>query len=111
MALLVVSAVPAAGRAINFLPVSISDTVAAVDIADRGVVLHVRNGAAAPITVTVSDPGRTPAGNAPTVPTVSVPASGERQVLVTRANVDPATGLATVTYSSATTVTADAYRY
>lgn len=68
--------------------------------------LHVKNGAASPITVTLAA-NPTPTGLTVTNPTVSVPASGDRFIGPLNAQDFAAAsdGLAAWTYSSNTTVT------
>jgi uncharacterized protein YaiE (UPF0345 family) len=67
--------------------------------------LHVRNASGGSITVTVVVPGNTEFGIAQPDPTVSVPAAGDRIISLRPGLVDPATGLAGVTYSAVTSVT------
>jgi len=81
-----------------------SMTIAAADIG-AGVFLRVINGAGADITVTIADPGTTQAGNPGTTTAQTVATSAERQFKILPAHVNPATNVATVTLSSATTIT------
>lgn len=60
--------------------------------------------------VTVADPGLTPSGNAGTAVALATPATGARELLVPLSAVNPATGVATVTFSSVTGVTYEIYR-
>ena len=56
----------------SYTAVSSSDTV----VADpNGLILHVKNAGGSPDTVTLTDPGTTPAGSAATNPTFSVAAT------------------------------------
>lgn len=73
--------------------------------------LHVKNGAGAPITVTLTATGAV-RGQTVTSPTVSVPASGERMIGPLTADLlaGTADGLAAITYSSNTSVTVAAIR-
>jgi hypothetical protein len=67
--------------------------------------LRVKNGSGSPITVTVAIPGNTEFGQAaPDVP-ISIAAGAERAIALRPGMVDPATGLISVTYSAATSVT------
>jgi hypothetical protein len=111
MALLTVTTVPAAGAVTALAAVASSDTISASDIGARGVVLDVNNGSGSSVTVTISDPGTTPAGNAGTARTVAVAAGARKRIFVGPGNVDPSTGVATVSYSATTSVTAEAIRY
>jgi len=61
--------------------------------------------------VTVLDPGQTPSSNPGAPAAQPTPATGERELLVPNSAVNPATGLATVTFSSITGVTYEIYRY
>ncbi len=67
--------------------------------------LKVINGAGAPVTFTIVDPGRTDMGNTGTNAGVSVTNGTAKWFELTAAMVDPATNLITVTLSSATSVT------
>lgn len=115
MALLTVRTITASGAAVARTAVAASDTISGNDIADRGVILDVNNASAGSINVTVGDPGQTPAGNpasgTPAGRVIAVPAGGQRQIYIGPKNVDPATGVVTITYSAQTSVTAEAYRY
>jgi hypothetical protein len=75
------------------------------------VFLHVKNGAASPITVTLAA-NPTPSGLTVTNPTVSVPASGDRFIgPLTKVDFAAASdGLVAITYSSNTSVTVAALR-
>lgn len=115
MALLTVRTFSALGGAIARIAVNASDTISGGDIGDRGVILDVNNGAGSPINVTISDPGTTPAGNpasgSPAGRVIAVPNGQQRDIYIGPRNVDPSTGVATITYSSTTTVTAESTRY
>lgn len=72
------------------------------------IILHVLNASGSPITVTLVDPGFTPAGSAASNTTVSVPATtGNVFIAVSQSLVNPSTGLISVTFSSTTSVTAE----
>jgi hypothetical protein len=113
MALLTVTAVASGGTATNLAAVTASDTISGTDIGSRGVILDVNNANAGTCTVTVSDPGTTDAGNpaAGAATTVSITTGVRKRIFVGPANVNPATGLATITYSPTSSVTAEAIRY
>lgn len=71
-------------------------------------ILHVKNASGSPITVTLVDPGFTPAGSAATNGTVSVPATtGERFIAISTALMNTSTGLISVQFSATTSVTAE----
>lgn len=61
--------------------------------------------------VAIQDPGYTPSGNAGSAPPLACPATGARELMVPNSAVNPATGQATVTFSSVTGVTYEIYRY
>jgi hypothetical protein len=61
--------------------------------------------------LTVLDPGLTPLGDAATVPSLAGTATGTRYLFVPRAAINPATNLASITFSGALTgVTYSAFR-
>jgi hypothetical protein len=82
------------------------DTVASPD---QDTTLVVFNGGGAPINVTISDPGSTPAGNAGTTVARAVAAGALGFFPIGPANTD-STGVATVTYSAVTSVRVVAVR-
>jgi len=57
------------------------------------------------------DPGYTPSANPGTAPSYATPATGNRELLVPLSAINPATGVATVTFSGALTgVTYEIYK-
>lgn len=106
MAALTVQQINATGTTPAYVTPGASDTVAGAD--DRTFV-HVKTVGTA-TSVTVSDPGRTPAGNTGTPAAVAIGTNSERMIPVSAANVDPATGVATVTCTPTTAVTIGAFR-
>lgn len=105
MALLTAVSVVSAATTVTAAPVSSSDTIAAADIGVNGALLNVINGSGSPINVTLSDPGITDVGNAGTTTPQAVANSTDRWFRLSPFHVNPATGVATVTYSATTTVT------
>jgi hypothetical protein len=91
--------------------VSASDTIDASTLGSRGAYLEIINGNASSDTVTIKDFGTTAAGNALSSNqyTVSVPASSSKIMLIKPSQVDPSTGLVTVTHSVTATVTYKLY--
>lgn len=93
-----------------------SDTIASGQFGALGCVLRVITTGTA-TDINVSDPGRTPSGNAAGgTPqpgrVISCPATGARMIFVPKSAIDPATGVAAVTFSGARTgVTYELYRY
>lgn len=86
------------------------DTVQLSPINDDRATLQVTNGGASPITVTLVDPGTTPAGNTTTAPAVSVAASATKLFPLNPNLVNPSTGFINITYSAVTSVTVAAFR-
>ncbi len=104
MALLTMQQISEPSLTPSYVAVAASDTVTP---AAPGLFLHVKNGNAAPDTVTVVVPGTGPGGIAIPDYTVSVPATtGDRMIpMVNPAYTDPTTGLITVQHSVTATVT------
>lgn len=105
MALLTATRPTAAGVAYTPAAVSSSDTISSSDLGSLGAYLIVINGGGSPDTVTVSDSGLTPAGNAATAGT-NVVANGVTEVMyISPRAVNPSTGDVTVAHSFTTSVT------
>jgi hypothetical protein len=105
MALLTPVSVTSAATTITAAAVTTSDTISGSDISSDGVLLNVINGSGSSINVTIADPGTTAVGNAGTTTPQPVAAGADRWFRISYGHVNPSTGVATVTYSSATTVT------
>ena len=86
-----------------------SDTIPQSSFGSEGVWIRVITTGTA-TNVSVLDPGTTASGNPGTVTAQVMPATGTRQWLIPIAAVSPATGLATVTFSSLTGVTYELWR-
>lgn len=87
-----------------------SDTIAAGSFGPAGLNARVITTGTA-TDVAVLDPNLTAQGNAGTVVPVSAPATGIRMVFIPVSAINPATGVATVTFSGARTgVTYELYR-
>lgn len=111
MALLTLQSMVAAGLA----PTTVAatgggDTVALASATDDRSFLQVTNGGGSPITVTLADPGATPAGNTATAPANSVAAGATKLFPLNPALVNPSTGVISISYSAVTTVTVAAVR-
>lgn len=105
MALLTATRPTVAGVAWSPAAVSASDTISAADLGTNGAYLVIINGGGSSDTVTITDPGLTPAGSAATNPANAV-ANGTTEVMRISPNfVNPSTGVATVTHSFTTSVT------
>lgn len=105
MALLTATSVTTTATNVAGAAAGTSNTISGDDIGTHGALLNIINGAGAPITVTLEDPGTTAVGNGGTEAAQSVTNATDRWFKITPNHVDPATGLATVTLSSATTIT------
>lgn len=86
--------------------VSASDTITADP---QGLILEVINGGASPDTVTIVDPGTTPAGSTATNPTQSVAASTRREFRLGPQYAN-SSGVITVNHSFTTSVTCNLKR-
>lgn len=83
-----------------------SDTISANDIIPGGgCVMRVVTGGSNVGTVSVLDPNVTASGNPGTVTAVNVPISSVRYILIPVSAVNPATGVATVTFGGTLTGT------
>lgn len=111
MALLATQSITSAGLTPTTTAASVGgDTVAPVSLSDDRTILYVNNGSASAITVTIADPGKTPAGNAGTAPAISVAATTAMYIPIAPGSINPATGLVSITYSAVATVTVAALR-
>lgn len=111
MALLTVQNVVAGGIAVSTASAAGGgDTVSLSPINDDRTWLQVTNGGGSPITVTLVDPGTTPAGNTTTAPAVSVAAGATKLFPLNPNLVNAATGFIAITYSAVTSVTVAAFR-
>jgi hypothetical protein len=91
--------------------VAASDTIDASILGNRGAYLEIINGGGSSDTVTIKDFGTTRAGNALTSNqfTVTVANGTSKVIWIRPEQVDPSTGLVTVTHSFTTTVTYKLY--
>jgi hypothetical protein len=106
MALITVTSVPGQSKVtITPAAVSASDTIAASDIGQNGVILNVINGGGGSINVTIADPNTTAVGNAGTTTAQAVANGTNGFFRILPGHVNPATGVATVAYSGTTSVT------
>jgi hypothetical protein len=111
MALQASQSIVAAGTTPSAITPTASDTIASSSFGDQGVIMRVITTGTS-TNVAIQDPGTTGLGNAGTVTPVAAPSTGVRMILIPRAAISPATGLATVTFSGALTgVTYELYRY
>ena len=106
MALITATSLARAGTLVTLATPTTSDTI----VADDETWLHVKNASGGAITVTLSDPGLTPVGNAPTLVANSVAAGTERLFPLFAKQNDPVTGVITITYSATASVTSAAFR-
>jgi hypothetical protein len=91
--------------------VSASDTIDATTMGSGGVYLEIINGNASSDTVTISDYGTTPAGNSLTSNQISVSVTNgtSKIFFIKPTQVNPATGLVTITHTITATVTYKLY--
>jgi hypothetical protein len=111
MAALVATVPLGAGVLTPGAAVSASDTIDAATLGTNGVLLEILNAGASPDTVTIKDFGTTSAGNALTSNqyTVTVTNATNKVIVVRPSQVDPTTGLVTITHSFTTTVSYKMY--
>lgn len=105
MALLTAVSVLSTATTVTAASMSTSDTIAAADIGVNGALLNVINGGGSSINVTLADPNATALGNAGTTTAQAVANGADRWFRISPAHVNPSTLVATVTLSSATSVT------
>lgn len=105
MALLSAVTVTTAATTVAAAAMSTSDTIASADIGTKGVLLNVINGSGGSVDVTITDPGTTPVGNAGDATAQAVGAGADRWFKILPGHVNRTTNVATVTLSSATSVT------
>jgi hypothetical protein len=93
--------------------VAASDTIDQGVMGPNGVILEIINGNASSDAMTISDAGSTPAGNPLAGGTISnTVANGTSEVhYIRRSQVNPATGLVTVTHGTVPTVTYKMYAW
>lgn len=91
--------------------VASTDTIAQSVMGPKGCFLEIINGNASSDTVTISDSGATPAGNPLATGSVTdVVVNGTSQIYyISQSQINPATGLVTVTHSTTPTVTYKLY--
>lgn len=105
MALITATSILTTATTVTAAAAATSNTISASDIGTRGCAINIINASGGSINVTLEDPGRTAVGNAGTEVAQAVANSADRWFKITKNHVDPATGLATVTLSSASSVT------
>ncbi len=105
MALLTAVSVLSTATTVTAASMTTSDTIAQADIGVNGALLNVINGGGSPVNVTLSDPNTTALGNAGTTSAQAVANGADRWFRISPAHVNGTTGVATVTLSSATSVT------
>jgi len=90
--------------------VAASDTIAHSLLGSHGAYLEIVNAGAGTDNITISDSGTTPAGTSPGTYAASVAnASAGKVFFISPKQVDPATGLVTITHSQPTGVTYKLY--
>ena len=100
MALGPIQAVVATGLTPNWQTPTATENLAS---GGRNLVLYVKNSGGGAGTVTLVDPGITPAGSAAVNPAVTIPATtGEKEIFLPAGLTNPATGNIQVTFSGGT---------
>jgi hypothetical protein len=97
------------GVAVAGAAVAASDTIAASVMGALGVFLEILNGNAATDNMTISDSSVTPGGTAPATYAASVVNGTNKIFFISRKQVNPTTGLVTITHSVTATVTYKLY--
>lgn len=105
MAALSATTPTAAGVVYTGAAVAASDTIASSILGTLGAYLVVINGGGSSDTVTISDSGLTPAGNAATAGTVAVANGVTKAIYISPKAVNPSTGVVTIAHSFTTSVT------
>lgn len=105
MALLTATSVTTSATTVTAAAAATSNTISASDIGNKGCLLNIINASGGSIDVTLADPGTTPVGNDGTAAAQAVANSADRWFKILPGHVDPATDVATVTLSSASSVT------
>lgn len=111
MAALTATTPALAGTVIAGAAVAATDTIARSVMGPKGVYLEVINGGGSPDTVTITDPGTTPAGNALSGGTISASVTNATNKIfwIKPEQASLSTGLVTVTHSFTTSVTYKLY--
>ena len=91
----------------TYAAVASSDTVAADP---AGLILHVKNTSGTQDTVTLTDPGTTPAGSVATNPTFTVPITTGDRMYKLPSSLANSSGIITIAHSFTTTVTCAVFR-
>lgn len=108
MALMTVQADTGAGAALTFGAANTTDTISG--LGDGRTALIVKNGAGAPINVTITSQAAARAGLAQANKVVAVANGATTLIVIDPAGFSDNTGTATVTYSSVTTITSAAVK-
>lgn len=90
-------------------PVALTDTIARAIMGPKGCYLRIANGNASPDAMTISDASATPSGAAAAANAPSVTNSTAKIFHIKPDQVNPATGLVTITHSVTATVTYELY--
>lgn len=91
----------------TYAAVAASDTVPADP---AGLILHVKNVGGSSDTVTLTDPGLTPAGSVAANPSFSVPATTGDRMYMLSSSLQNSSGIITISHSFTTSVTCAVFR-
>src|SRR5690242_6806518 len=105
MALLTAVSVTSTATTVTAAAMSTADTISQADIGVNGALINVINGSGGSVNFTILDPGTTDVGNAGTAVAQAVGAGADRWFRLSPGHVNPSTGVANTTLSSATTIT------
>jgi hypothetical protein len=97
------------GTAVTGNAVAASDTIAGGILGPKGAILEILNGGGSVDNMTISDAGSTPAGTPPGTYAASVTNGTNKVFTISPLQVDPTTGLVTITHSFTTSVTYKLY--
>ena len=89
--------------------VAASDTISAAVLGIHGAILEILNGGGSVDNMTISDSGTTPAGTSPGTYAASVTNGTNKVFYISPKQLDPVTGLVTITHSFTTSVTYKLY--
>lgn len=109
MAALTATTPTRAGTVVAGAAVAASDTIAAAQLGALGALLEILNGNASPDNMTITDAGATPAGTAPGTYAATVTNATNKVFYISPKQVDPVSGLVTITHSVTATVTYKLY--
>lgn len=99
------------GATVSASAVASTDTISQASLGSRGAFLKITNGSGSTDTITISDPGATPAGNllAAGKASYTVTTATSKVFYISPLAADPSTQLVTITHSATSSVTYELY--